>query len=108
MELVLIKTFTYSYETTNAIGILEMNDIVYHLQESTISNTFDYLGQGTNGIKLFVSKEDETHAKKLLLDAGILQAEDLIVRPINMTPLLGIALVIAGIIIALLLWIYWS
>ena len=72
----MIKSFTHSFETTNAVGVLEANDIAYYLQESAISDTFPHLGQGANGIKLFVDKADEAEAIKLLIEGGILKESD--------------------------------
>ncbi|MEI6311115.1 MAG: hypothetical protein WCP57_02540 [Bacteroidota bacterium] len=76
MDLVMIKSFTHSFETTNAVGVLEANDIPYYLQESAISDTFPHLGQGANGIKLFVDRADEAEAIKLLIEGGILNESD--------------------------------
>ena len=76
MKLVLLKSFTYAFETTTSLAILESNNIDYYLQESTISNLFDYLGQGVNGIKLFVSIGDEPQARTLFIKANILSPND--------------------------------
>lgn len=106
MDLVLIKSFTYSYETTNAIGVLELNNIDYYLQESTISNTFHYLGQGSNGIRLYVDKEDELKAKNILIEAGILNKEDLVNTPIDLNKFIRKAVIRIGITLLILLAIY--
>ncbi len=81
--MVLIKTFTYSYETTNSIGVLDANDIEYHLEDSIVSNTFDYLGAGANGIKLYVFEADVQKARELFLEHGLLKKEDLNLPPFS-------------------------
>ncbi len=99
MDLVMIKSFTHSFETTNAVGVLEANDIPYYLQESAISDTFPHLGQGANGIKLFVNRTDEAEAIKLFIEGGILTESDVELN----TPIKDISKTIRTSIIIMLL-----
>jgi|LakMenE18May11ns_1017448.scaffolds.fasta_scaffold8700323_1 hypothetical protein len=100
--MVLIKTFTYSYETTNSIGVLEANDIDYHLEDSIVSNTFDYLGAGANGIKLYVSEVDAQKARDLFLEHGLLKKDDLNLPTFSLKNYLKIALIIIVFLMILL------